>query len=86
MPIADLEGQAHKEWKMYQDKFKSKINFIVKESDDNVVVYNDLPKARYTEILHIRPHATNTAYVIDGVKYGKGTEKDTHHKLNTRYR
>ncbi|MDD7464113.1 MAG: Sau3AI family type II restriction endonuclease [Anaerococcus sp.] len=76
MPIADLEGQAHKEWKMYQDKFKSKINFIVKESDDNVVVYNDLPKARYTEILHIRPHATNTAYVIDGVKYGKGTEKD----------
>lgn len=76
MPIGDLEGQAYKEWKMYQDKFKSSIKFYIKESTDRVTVYNDLPKSKYTEILHIRPHATNTSYVIDGVKYGKGTEKD----------
>ncbi|WP_322908636.1 Sau3AI family type II restriction endonuclease [Mycoplasmopsis felis] len=77
MPIEDLEGKFKEEWELYKNCFKNNINFVVnKNSNNKIVVYNDLPKKRHTKILHIRPHANNSAYVINGIKYGNGSDAD----------
>lgn len=76
MPMMDLEYQGHREWKMYQDKFKSGVKLQPIERNGYIRVLNDLPKASETEIFHVRLHSSNTAYIIDGKKYGKGNEND----------
>ncbi|WP_322901844.1 hypothetical protein [Mycoplasmopsis felis] len=56
MPIEDLEGKFKEESELYKNCFKNNINFVVnKNSNNKIVVYNDLPKKRHTKILHIRP-------------------------------
>ena len=74
MPVSDLDKKGKKEWKNYQKKFISGINFTIRETKSGYRVLNDLPKASKTEMFHIRPHTSQTAYKIDGVHYGKGSE------------
>lgn len=74
MPISDLENQGRIEWEKYQDKFIDGISLKVKETKTGYQVSNDLPKSSSTEIFHIRPHTSQSAYNINGVHYGKGTE------------
>ena len=77
MPISDLDNEGKKEWRMFQDKFISGINFEVKETNNgDYRIDNDIPKASQTEIFHVRLHSSNTGYVIDGKRYGKGKDSD----------
>ena len=76
MPVSDLDGQGKKEWALYQNKFLEGINFEIKESGASYRVINDLPKSSYTKIFHIRPHASQSAYEINGIRYGKGKNSD----------
>ena len=77
MPVKDLENEGKKEWKMFQEKFLDGINFRVKENTKGgYIVDNDIPTAKDTVIFHVRLHSSQTAYIIDGVKYGKGSESN----------
>lgn len=76
MPMSDLQSMGKKEWKLFQQKFIEGINFDIKESGSSFRILNDLPKSSYTEIFHIRPHAKQSAYEIDGKRYGKGNDSD----------
>ena len=77
MPISDLDNEGKKEWRMFQDKFISGINFEVKETNNgDYRIDNDIPKASQTEIFHVRLHSSNTGYVIVGKRYGKGKDSD----------
>ncbi len=78
MSTEDLEKFGYSEWKTYQEKFKNGINFNIVEKDNNTIVYNDLPKMNQTEVFHVRPHTSQSAHLIDGVHYGRGTiDKNT---------
>jgi len=35
-----------------------------------------LENSSETQIFHLRPHAQRSAYVINGIKYGNGTDSD----------
>lgn len=72
MPIMELETTGKKEWEMYKQKFIDGVHFQITSNQ----IMNDLPKSKDTKIFHIRPHARNSAYVIEGEKYGKGTYSD----------
>ncbi|CZE47442.1 Sau3AI family type II restriction endonuclease [Campylobacter geochelonis] len=76
MPIVQLEKSGKKEWKMYQNKFKNGIKFNIRCCENSIIIDNDLPTASNTNIFHVRLHSTNTAYVINGTKYGRGKESD----------
>lgn len=76
MPVSDLNSYGKKEWELYQKKFLEGINFEIRESGASYRVINDLPKSSYTKIFHIRPHASQSAYKINGVRYGKGSDSD----------
>ena len=72
MPIKDIENELKDEWVMYQEKIKNGVNFII----DINKIQNDLPKKSDTLIIHLRPHASKSAYIINTKKYGNGTNED----------
>ena len=72
MPISDLEGIGKYEWEKYQSQFINGIEFEIKDNR----IGNNLLKSKETQIFHLRPHAQRSAYVINGIKYGNGTESD----------
>lgn len=77
MPIDELEHIGKREWESYKDKFLNGVNFeIKKQKSGKVVIYNDLPNKSDTKIFHLRPHSSKSAYLINGIKYGNGSEKD----------
>lgn len=77
MPIQELETIGKQEWNMYKNKFIEGINFkLHKQKDGKIVIKNDLPKKTDTKIFHVRPHASKSAYIINGKKFGNGSESD----------
>lgn len=77
MPIDELDTIGKKEWENYKEKFLTGINFEIKQQKTGkIVVYNDLPKKTDNKIFHLRPHSSKSAYLINGIKYGEGTETD----------
>lgn len=77
MPETDIENDFKKEWILYKNKFITGVNFeIIEQSNGKIIIKNDLPKKQTTNIIHMRPHANKSAYLINGVKYGNGTESD----------
>ncbi len=77
MPVSDLETTGRKEWEAYQQKFMEGVEFTIKERPDGGYrVLNDLPTTKTTKIFHLRPHASRSAYEIDGQHIGNGTEAD----------
>ncbi|WP_101773640.1 Sau3AI family type II restriction endonuclease [Peptostreptococcus faecalis] len=77
MPITELENTGKLEWESYKKKFISGVNFeIGYDKTGKVIVKNDLPKKTEHRIFHLRPHASKSAYVIKGIKYGNGSDKD----------
>ena len=72
MPISDLEGIGKNEWEKYQSQFINGIEFEIKDNR----IGNNLLKSKETQIFHLRPHAQRSAYVINGIKYGNGTDSD----------
>lgn len=77
MPYHDLNVVAHNEWENYKNIIKNGITFeIIQKASGEVVVHNNLPGMRDTEIIHIRPHAQKSAYRLhDGFVKGN-VEKD----------
>lgn len=76
MPITQLETEGKKEWEIFRNKFIEGVELLPKKQKNGIVISNDLPKQKDTEIFHLRPHANKSRYVIDGVNYGKGKESD----------
>lgn len=75
MPVSDIEGTLHEEWKRAVNIFKEGVKFKIEEGKP---IRNNLPKKSNTKILHVRPHAQKGAHLIDGIKYGNGKiERDT---------
>lgn len=76
MPASDIDGHLREEWERAVNIFKKGVQFITK--GHSFPVKNNLPKKSNTKILHVRPHAQKSAYLIDGIKYGSGEiERDT---------
>lgn len=70
MPISDIDGDLKDEWERAKDTFKDGVQFAINGPKSSVK--NNLPKNGNTNILHVRPHAQKSAYLINGVKYGNG--------------
>ena len=77
MPIEELESIGKFEWNNYKNKFIEGVNFNVKKLDSGKqIIENDLPKKTDTKIFHLRPHSSKSAYLINGKRYGNGSESD----------
>lgn len=76
MPMEDLENIGQKEWNMYKNKFIDGVNFTIEEQKNKIIIKNDLQKSKETEMFHLRPHAANSAYIINDKKYGIGGYSD----------
>lgn len=77
MPIDELEEIGKLEWNKYKEKFIKGINFKVRNlSCGKQIIENDLPKKSDTKIFHMRPHSRKSAYLIDGKRYGNGSDSD----------
>ena len=77
MPIDELEKTGKIEWDTYKKKFIKGVNFKIKtDKNGKKIIVNDLPKKKQTQIFHLRPHASKSAYLINGKRYGNGTESD----------
>ncbi|NYV27625.1 restriction endonuclease [Streptobacillus felis] len=53
------------------------IDFEFKQHSNGLVIKNNLPKKNKEGIIHIRPHAQKSFYLIKGIKYGNGNIKDS---------
>ena len=83
MPIEELDTIGKREWEEYKNKFISGINFKIKSNKNgDIYVSNDLPKGSDNIIFHMRPHASKSAYIIDGIRYGQGKDSDMDELLN----
>ena len=77
MPYHDLNDTVHSGWKAVQDKIKQGVSFrLKKKSNGEIEIENDLPKVKDNPILHIRPHATKSAYLIHGLYTHGNIERD----------
>ncbi|MDC7236464.1 MAG: Sau3AI family type II restriction endonuclease [Sphaerochaetaceae bacterium] len=70
MPINDINNSLKEEWLRAQNIFKNGVSFSF--NNDNSCIRNNLPAKSDTKILHVRPHANKSAYLINGIKYGNG--------------
>src|SRR5690554_3479471 len=70
MPTFDLDNIVRKEWEYTVQIIKEGVKFSI--NDKNWNVSTNLPKLSNSEITHVRNHSSKSAYVINGVKYGKG--------------
>lgn len=77
MPIEELEKTGKDEWEMYKKKLLKGVNFNHStDKNGKVKTGNDLPKMSNTQMFHLRPRAKKSAYLINGKRYGSGTESD----------
>lgn len=82
MPYSDLNTTVKKGWTSIRNKIKYGITFTIKSKNNKLIVYNDLPKIRDNEIIHIRPHASKAAYLLkNGFTIGN-IEKDANELPN----
>src|SRR5699024_9059047 len=72
MPLEEIESTLKKEWIEIRDTFINGVELVPKEIKGGIRVSNNLPKKSNTKILHVRTHASKSAYKINGVKYGNG--------------
>ena len=77
MNIAELESKGMEEWSLYKQAFQDGVVLTpTTNSRGKIEVKNSLPSMRDTRIFHLRPHASKSAYLIDGVRYGNGSDTD----------
>lgn len=73
MPSDDIDNKLKEDWTRITDKFKAGVCLKPEPwGKDKIRVTNDLPKKTDTNLLHVRPHTTKGAYLINGVEYGNG--------------
>ena len=77
MPIEELEKTGKDEWELYKKKLLEGVNFKQTiDKNGKIVTKNDLPKMSDTQMFHLRPRAQKSAHLINGKRYGSGTESD----------
>ena len=70
-----LESEGKKEWLLYQQAFRDGVVLTpTPYGQGKIKVKNSLPSSKATKIFHIRPHTGKSAYLIDGVRYGNGSD------------
>lgn len=84
MPSKDIDTKLKEDWNKFVNKFKTGVCLKPKRIRNNkIIVNNDLPKKTETNLLHVRPRATKSAHLINGIKYGSGIlERDSDELLN----
>ena len=69
MPVQDLEGLGKKDWLRAQQTVKDGVKFTLRGK----TILNTLPKMSNTEIFHLRPHASLSAYYLPSLdNYTRG--------------
>lgn len=73
MPEEMINTTLKEEWEMTKKIFTDGIVLTpTLQKNNKIVVKNNLPKKAQTEITHLRPHASLSYYVINGIGYGSG--------------
>ena len=74
MPLTDLEGDVYACWKSTRDAIRNGVIFV----HTNKGIENNLPGRKDNPIMHVRPHATKSAYKLhDGTLRGN-IERDAY--------
>ena len=75
MPAKLLDGTVYDEWKQNQNIIRN--NNVTFKLSTNNTVKNNLPKKSQTKVIHMRPHASKSAYRIQSLGFEKGNiERD----------
>ena len=72
MPHFDLDVTVRKEWEQYRNIIRYGVKFTkCVDKSGKVSFKNSLPNKSETEVIHVRPHSTKSAYRFkDGEEYG----------------
>ncbi|WP_206407301.1 Sau3AI family type II restriction endonuclease [Massilimicrobiota sp. An105] len=71
MPYNDLNKVVKAGWENIKQSLLNGVRFTLKQINNGVRVENSLPKKKDNPILHIRPHAQKSAYLLkDGTQIG----------------
>ena len=74
MPAKLLDGTVYDEWKQNQNIIRNNVTFKL---STNNTIKNNLPKKSQTKVVHVRPHASKSAYRIQSLGFEKGNiERD----------
>lgn len=73
MPAADLDGPVKKGWESVQRIIKKGVRFTI---NPNGTISNNLPGKNDNPIIHIRPHATKSAYRLNNGVIRGNVERD----------
>lgn len=84
MPIDTIENELREDWEKIVKRFREGVMLTpVTQKEGKLIVKNNLPIKTELNLLHVRPHATLAAYLINGIKYGNGIlERDSDELLN----
>ncbi len=85
MPSYDLEHTVRIGWEKIRSVIVQGIHFNKKQTKKGMIITNNLPKKADNPIIHIRPHAQNSAYRLqDGTVIGN-VDKDANELPNGEY-
>lgn len=73
MPTADLDGPVKKGWKTVRHIIRKGVQFTI---NSNGTISNNLPGKHDNPIIHIRPHATKSAYRLKNGVIRGNVERD----------
>ena len=75
MPEPDIETLAHQCWEQARDTVRRGVKLIPKtDRSGKVTISNDLPSTKDNIAMHVRPHASLSAYLLeDGRRFGSGS-------------
>ena len=82
MPAYDLEHIVRDGWEKIRKVIKYGVQFSKKRTKGGIKITNNLPKKSDNSVIHIRPHATKSAYRLhDGTVIGN-VERDANELPN----
>lgn len=73
MPMSDLDGEFKVGWERIRDTIRAGVQFTV---NPNGTVSNNLPGIADHRIIHVRPHATKSAYLLQNGFTKGNVERD----------
>lgn len=74
----DIDGEARRCWERAREVVRRGVKLTPDTSADGVRVMNDLPGSRENHVVHVRPHASKSAYLFaDGSSRGN-VERDAY--------
>lgn len=78
MPTWELDHTVYNGWRSIQKTVQDGVVLTLKKQKNGIVVENNFPKKSANPVIHIRPHAQKSYYVMeDGRVYGNGKLSDS---------